>query len=179
MKRPVRRPYEVLFVCTGNSARSIMAEAILNHVGAGRFQARSAGSRPTGRIDPHALALLARLGLPTGDLRSKSWREFARGTNPTALDLDFVFTVCDDAAGEVCPAWPGLPMSAHWGLPDPAAFVGGEAETAVAFADAYRMLSYRIGLFVDLPLASLDRMSLQNRLDEIGKAIMERPLGNA
>lgn len=162
------RPYNVLFLCTGNSARSILAEAILNRAGEGRFKAYSAGSMPKGQVNPHALALLEELGYPTEDLRSKPWDEFSRAENPDAPELDFVFTVCDNAAGEVCPIWPGQPMTAHWGLPDPAEATGSEAEIALAFAEAYRMLSNRISIFASLPLTSLDRLSLQNRLREIG-----------
>jgi protein-tyrosine-phosphatase len=158
----------VLFLCTGNSARSILAEAIMNRVGAPRFRALSAGSMPTGRVNPHALALLKRLNYPTEGLRSKSWEEFSRTANPSAPALDFVFTVCDNAAGEVCPIWPGQPMTAHWGVPDPAAVEGGDAEISLAFAETYRMLSSRIGVFVSLPLAKLDRLTLQKRLDAIG-----------
>ncbi len=161
--------FNALFLCTGNSCRSIMAEAIMNRIGAGRFKAYSAGSHPAGAVNPHALALLKRLNHSTEGLRSKPWDEFSRTTNPDAPALDFVFTVCDNAAGEVCPLWPGQPMSAHWGLPDPATFQGTEVETALAFADTYRMLHNRISLFLDLPLASLDRLSLQKRLNEIGK----------
>lgn len=161
------RPFNVLFVCTGNSARSILAEAILNREGRGRFKAWSAGSMPKGAVHPAALELLKKLNHPTAGLRSKSWGEFAQTGAP---ELDFVLTVCDNAAGEVCPIWPGQPMSAHWGLPDPAAVEGTEAEVAAAFADTYRMLTHRIGIFVNLPLASLDRLSLQSRLDSIGKA---------
>ena len=163
------RTFNVLFLCTGNSCRSIMAEAIMNRAGAGRFRAYSAGSHPTGKVNPHALELLKRMHHPTEGFRSKAWDEFSRATNPDAPELDFVFTVCDDAAGEVCPFWPGQPMTAHWGMADPAAFKGGEAETAVEFADAYRMLNNRIGLFMNLPMRSLDRLSLQKRLNEIGK----------
>ncbi len=158
-------PLNVLFLCTGNSARSILAEAILNRLGAGRFKAWSAGSMPTGRVNPHALALLKQMHHPTEGMRSKSWEEFA---GPGAPKLDFVFTVCDNAAQEVCPVWPGQPMTAHWGLPDPAAVTGSEAEVALAFADTYRMLSQRLGIFVNLPLDKLDRMSLKRRLDDIG-----------
>ena len=160
------QPLNVLFLCTGNSARSIIAEAIMNRDGRGRFRAWSAGSHPKGEVNRHALDLLRALHYPTEGLRSKSWDEFA---GPGAPKLDFVFTVCDDAAGEVCPIWPGQPMTAHWGMPDPAAATGSDAEVAVAFADAYRMISNRLGVFMDLPLEALDKLSLQRRLDEIGK----------
>lgn len=159
------RPYSVLFLCTGNSARSILAEAILNRVGAGKFRAYSAGSQPKGEVNPHALHLLERFNYKIGDLRSKSWNEFAQ-PGPA---LDFVFTVCDNAAGEVCPIWPGQPMTAHWGVPDPAAATGSDAEIAQAFADAYGRLSNRISAFVNLPFAALDKLSLQRRVDEIGR----------
>jgi arsenate reductase len=159
------RPYTVLFLCTGNSARSILAEAILNRLGAGRFAAFSAGSQPKGAVHPAALHLLETLNHPTGGLRSKSWDEFA---GPGAPPLDFVFTVCDNAAGEVCPIWPGQPVTAHWGLADPAAVTGNDAEVAAAFNDAYRILTNRVSLFVALPLAELDRMTLQSRLRAIG-----------
>jgi arsenate reductase len=161
-----QRSYNVLFLCTGNSARSILAECILNRLGQGRFKAYSAGSHPAGKVNPNALALLERLNYPTEDLRSKSWEEFAA---PSPVVLDFVFTVCDNAAGEVCPIWPGQPMTAHWGIPDPAAVEGSEVEIALAFADAHRMLNNRISIFVNLPLAKLDTLSLQQRLDEIGR----------
>jgi protein-tyrosine-phosphatase len=159
-------PYRVLFLCTGNSARSILAECIMNREGLGRFVAYSAGSQPRGSVHPLALALLERQNHPTSALRSKSWAEFAE---PGAPDLDFVFTVCDNAASESCPVWPGQPMSAHWGIPDPAAHEGTDTEKALAFADAYRMLGNRISIFVNLPLASLDKLTLQKRLEEIGK----------
>ncbi len=162
------RVYNVLFLCTGNSARSILAECILNREGKGRFKAFSAGSHPKGRVHPFALDLLKKMNHPTAGLRSKSWEEFARADAPP---LDFVFTVCDDAANEVCPVWPGQPMTAHWGVPDPAAADGTEAERHLAFADAYRMLNNRISIFVSLPLRSLDRLSLQKRLDEIGRPL--------
>lgn len=165
------RPFNVLFLCTHNSARSIIAECVMNRVGQGRFKAYSAGSRPSGRVHPLALALLRRLNYETKDLRSKSWEEFSA---PDAPKLDFVFTVCDDAANEVCPVWPGQPMSAHWGLPDPSRVEGNEAERAYAFADTHRMLNQRIGIFVSLPLASLDQLSLQRRLDEIGRTKADR-----
>lgn len=159
------QPYNVLFLCTGNSARSIIAEAILTRLGAGRFNAYSAGSMPTGRVNPHAIALLRQMHHPIGAVRSKSWEEFAQ---PGAPELDFVFTVCDNAAHEVCPIWPGQPMTAHWGLPDPAAAKGSDAEIALAFADTYRMVDQRLGVFVSLPLGKLDRLSLKRRLDDIG-----------
>lgn len=162
-----KRPFTVLFLCTGNSARSILAEAILNTVGHGRFHALSAGSHPKGEVNPAAIKLLAGMGYATANLRSKPWDEFS---GPNAPPLDFVFTVCDDAAGEACPVWPGQPMTAHWGLPDPAAATGSDAEIALAFAEAYRVLNNRISLFASLPLASLSRLSLQDRLDEIGHA---------
>jgi arsenate reductase (thioredoxin) len=160
------RPYNVLFLCTANSARSIMAEAILNKIGAGKFRAFSAGSRPRGQINPHALQLLESLGHDISGFRSKSWSEFA---DPSAPLLDFVFTVCDNAASEVCPVWPGQPMTAHWGVPDPALATGSPAEVALAFKDAYRMLNQRIGIFTALPLRSLDHLSLQKKLRDIGR----------
>lgn len=160
------RNYTVLFLCTGNSARSILAESILNRHGRGRFTAFSAGSHPAGRVNPYALELLANQNYPTAALRSKDWAEFA---GPGAPPLDFVFTVCDNAANEVCPVWPGQPMTAHWGLPDPAAVEGTEAVKRAAFAETMRMLTQRISIFCNLPLASLDRLALQKRLDEIGK----------
>ncbi|QGZ33716.1 arsenate reductase ArsC [Stappia indica] len=160
------RVYNVLFLCTGNSARSILAEAILNRDGQGRFKAFSAGSQPKGEVHPQALALLAKLNHDTGFARSKNWEEFAQ---PGAPVMDFVFTVCDNAAGEACPVWPGQPMTAHWGVPDPAAVEGTASEVALAFADTYRMLANRISIFTALPLASLDRMTLQSRLGEIGR----------
>jgi len=164
------RPFNVLFLCTGNSCRSILAEAITNREGRGKFVGYSAGSHPAGVVNPHALALLKGLNYGTGAFRSKPWEEFSRETNPDAPELDFVFTVCDDAAGEVCPYWPGQPMTAHWGMPDPALATGSEAEVGLAFADAYRMLYNRITIFMSLPLAKLDKLSLQKRLSEIGQA---------
>ncbi len=161
------RIYNVLFLCTGNSARSILAEALLNKLGQGRFAAFSAGSHPNGRVNPYALALLERLDFDTAKLRSKAWDEFAA---PGAPALDFVFTVCDNAAGEVCPVWPGQPMTAHWGLGDPAAVEGSELEIATAFRDAFRSLERRMGLFLSLPVSSLDRLSLINKLRNIGVA---------
>jgi protein-tyrosine-phosphatase len=160
------RVFNVLFLCTGNSARSIMAECVLNRLGRGKFRAFSAGSHPKGAVHPFALDLLARLNYPTAGLRSKSWDEFAA---PGAPQLDFVFTVCDNAANEVCPIWPGQPMTAHWGVPDPAVAEGTDAERRLAFTEALRMLTNRIGLFTNLPVASLDRLSLQRRLEEIGR----------
>ncbi len=164
------RVYNVLFLCTGNSCRSILAEAILNRVGKGRFRAYSAGSFPRGQVNPNAIALLKRLNYPTDGLRSKPWDEFALANNPDAPKLDFVFTVCDNAAGEACPIWPGQPMTAHWGMADPGEVKGAETEIALAFADAYRQLNSRLSIFVSLPIASLDRLSLQERMNAIGKA---------
>jgi arsenate reductase (thioredoxin) len=165
------RPFNVLFLCTHNSARSVIAECVMNRLGAGKFKAFSAGSQPSGRIHPYALDLLKRLNYDTSGLRSKSWEEFAR---PDAPKLDFVFTVCDDAANEVCPVWPGQPMSAHWGLPDPSRAEGNESERRYAFADTHRMLHQRIGIFTNLPLKSLDTLSLQRRLDDIGRTKLEK-----
>jgi protein-tyrosine-phosphatase len=164
--------YQVLFFCTGNSARSIMAESILNRHGGGRFEAHSAGSHPAGQVNPIALELLERYNYPTAPLRSKSWNEFA---GPDAPQLDFVFTVCDNAAGEVCPIWPGQPMTAHWGVEDPAAFVGPEERRLRLFRDVYFQLERRIQIFTSLPIASLDKLSLQKRLDEIGRIWAEAP----
>jgi arsenate reductase len=158
----------VLFLCTGNSARSILAEGILNKIGRGKFAAYSAGSLPKGKVNPHALALLERLGFPTSNLHSKSWDVFAA---PGAPQLDFVFTVCDNAANEVCPIWPGQPITAHWGIPDPAAVEGDDKKILAAFRDAFSTLQRRIELFASLPVASLDRMSLKKHLDEIGGAM--------
>lgn len=158
--------HNVLFLCTANSARSILAECILNREGHGRFKAFSAGSHPKGQVNPFALELLKKMNYPTAGLRSKSWDEFA---TPDAPHIDFVFTVCDDAAGEVCPIWPGQPMTAHWGVPDPAAAQGTDAERHLAFAEAYRMLHNRISIFASLPMRSIDRLSLQERLHEIGR----------
>jgi arsenate reductase (thioredoxin) len=159
-------PYNVLFLCTGNSARSIMAEAILNKLGAGKFRAYSAGSQPRGQVHPETIRLLQGLGYDTSGFRSKSWNEFAK---PDAPPLDFAFTVCDNAAGESCPVWPGRPMTAHWGIPDPAEAEGNPAEITLAFKDAYRMLHQRIGIFAALPLRSLDQLSLRAKLKEIGR----------
>ena len=160
------KPLNVLFLCTGNSVRSIMAEAILNRLGAGKFRAYSAGSHPTGKVNPLALNLLRKLNYDVSMLRSKGWDEFATRDAPA---LDFVFTVCDDAANEICPNWPGQPMSAHWGLPDPAKATGNDAERALAFDDCFRMLNQRISIFVSLPLENLSKLSLQHQLEEIGK----------
>ena len=157
--------YNVLFLCTGNSARSIMAEAILNQKSRGRFTAHSAGSHPSGAVRPEAMRQLEGAHLPTTGLRSKSWDEFAK---PGAPQLDFVFTVCDNAANEVCPIWPGQPVTAHWGIPDPASVQGTEAERARAFRDAFFLLDRRISLFLSLPMASLDSLSLKRELDKIG-----------
>jgi protein-tyrosine-phosphatase len=159
------RVWNVLFLCTGNSARSILGEAILTRQGEGRFRVFSAGSHPKSEVHPYALDLLTKLNHDTGFARSKRWDEFAA---PGAPVMDFVFTVCDSAAAEVCPVWPGQPMTAHWGVPDPAAAEGTEAERRFAFADTYRMLANRISIFISLPMASLDRLALQKRLDRIG-----------
>src|ERR1700689_4577949 len=159
------RPFNALFLCTGNSARSIMAEAVLNKLGQGKFQAYSAGSQPKGQVNPNTIQLLQGLGYDTSRFRSKSWGEFAK---PNAPPLDFVFTVCDNAAGEACPFWPGQPMTAHWGVPDPAVATGNEAQIPLALADTFRMLSNRISIFVSLPLRSLDKLTLQRQLDSIG-----------
>jgi arsenate reductase (thioredoxin) len=160
-------PYNVLFLCTGNSARSILAEAILNDRGKGRFKGFSAGSHPKGAVHPLALALLERMGLPTEGLRSKAWDEFAKPGGPP---LDFIFTVCDNAAGEVCPIWPGKPMTAHWGQADPDAVEGSDLERANAFREAFRTLERRIELFLSLPLATVDRLALGTKVQQIGKA---------
>jgi protein-tyrosine-phosphatase len=165
-------PFNVLFLCTGNSARSILAEAILDKLGAGKFRAWSAGSHPKGEVHPAALKLLSKLGHDISGLRSKPWDEFA---GPGAPGLDFVITVCDNAAGEVCPVWPGQPISSHWGLEDPAAVEGTDAAVALAFAEAYRLLSNRIGVFASLPIAALSRQSLKFRMDEIGALQNEPP----
>ena len=162
-----QRPFNVLFLCTHNSARSIIAECIMNRLGQGRFKGYSAGSQPGGKVHPYALQLLQKLNYDTSSLRSKSWNEFS---GPDAPQLDFVFTVCDNAANETCPYWPGQPMTAHWGLPDPSAVEGTEAERHLAFADTHRMLNQRISIFTNLPLASLDKISLQKQLDAIGRS---------
>jgi protein-tyrosine-phosphatase len=161
------RPLNVLFLCTGNSARSILAEQILNHKGGGRFRAFSAGSHPTGRVNPLAIDVLQRAKIPTDGLRSKSWDEFAA---PGAPPLDFVFTVCDNAAGEVCPIWPGKPLKGHWGVADPAAIQGTDEEKRKAFDAAYRALDRRIGLFLGLPIRSLDPLTLSTKIADIGRA---------
>lgn len=165
-------PLNVLFLCTHNSARSIIAECVTNRFGNGRFKGFSAGSQPSGRVHPYALDLLRHLNYDTTHLRSKSWEEF---TAPEAPSLDFVFTVCDNAASEACPVWPGQPISAHWGLPDPSAATGTESEQRFAFADTHRMLYQRIGIFTALPLASLDKLSLQQHLDDIGQSQVSTP----
>jgi arsenate reductase len=161
-----RQPYNVLFLCTGNSARSIIAEAILNKIGKGAFRAYSAGSQPKGQVNPDARALLESLGYETAGLRSKSWDQFAKTGAP---EFDFVFTVCDNAAAEACPVWPGQPMTAHWGIADPAEAKGSPAEVSMAFKEAYRLLNQRIGIFTALPLHSLDRLTLQSKLRDIGE----------
>jgi protein-tyrosine-phosphatase len=160
------RPYNVLFLCTGNSARSILAESLLSHHGRGKFRAYSAGSFPKGHVNPLALELLRRLDLPADGLRSKSWDEFAQ---PGAPQLDFIITVCDNAAGEVCPIWPGHPITAHWGLPDPAGVEGTQAEKLPAFRETVRALENRIKRFVELPIASLDRLKVQEHMRQIGR----------
>ena len=164
-------PLNVLFLCTGNSARSVMAETILNRLGRGKFRAFSAGSHPTGRVNPLTLQTLRNAHYDVSEARSKSWEEFS---GPDAPKLDFVFTVCDNATNEVCPIWPGQPMTAHWGLPNPAKVEGTDAERHLAFADTLRMLTNRISIFVNLPLAKLSKLSLQKQLDEIGKANAEQ-----
>jgi arsenate reductase (thioredoxin) len=160
------KTFNVLFLCTGNSARSIMAEVLLNQMGRGRFKCYSAGSYPAGQVNPHAIEMLKSNRLPTEELRSKSWDEFAR---PDARPLDFVFTVCDNDAGEVCPIWPGQPMTAHWGIEDPAVAKGDDQTVRKAFFKAYNQLHHRLSIFVSLPMDKLDRLTLQRRLDEIGK----------
>jgi len=162
----------VLFLCTHNSARSIIAECIMNRLGGTKFRGYSAGSHPRGAVHPYAVDLLKQLNYDTSTLRSKSWEEFAA---PGAPQLDFVFTVCDDAAHETCPVWPGQPMSAHWGVADPSAVEGNESEKRFAFADTHRMMFQRIGIFTSLPLASLDTLSLQRRLDDIGRTKVSAP----
>jgi arsenate reductase len=168
--------FNVLFLCTGNSARSIMAEAITNRLGQGKFRAYSAGSHPKGSVHPRALALLRKLNYDVSALRSKSWTEFSA---PGAPQLDVVVTVCDNAKAEVCPVWPGQPMTTHWGIPDPADATGTDAEVAAAFAEAFRMLNARISIFVSLPIRSLDQLTLQRRLDAIGKETGSSPASAA
>jgi arsenate reductase (thioredoxin) len=160
------RIHNALFLCTGNSARSIIAEAILNRLGGDKFRAFSAGSHPRGAVHPYTLQLLRSLNHDTSFARSKDWLEFVR---PGAPEMNFVFTVCDNAVAEACPVWPGQPMTAPWGVPDPAEVEGTEAEKHLAFADAYRMLNTRVSIFISLPMHSLDRLALQKRLDEIGR----------
>jgi arsenate reductase (thioredoxin) len=166
------RPYNVLFLCTGNSARSVLAESIMNKWGKGQFRGFSAGSHPNGKVNPHAIELLEQLRLPTDGLRSKSWDEFAA---PNAIHFDFVITVCDDAAGETCPVWPGHPLTAHWGIPDPAAVEGTDVEKMFAFRQAFRAMETRIKLFLSLPLSSIDQLRLKQRMDEIGHTPLESP----
>ena len=160
------KPYQILILCTGNSARSIMAEAIINTLGAGRFVAHSAGSQPAGRVHPLALEKLSAIGYPTAQLRSKSWDEFAATDAPK---MDFIITVCDNAAGEVCPFWPGQPISAHWGFPDPAAVQGSEAEQRAAFEQVFQRITQRVRLLLNLPLASLDALAIRRELQNIGR----------
>jgi arsenate reductase len=162
----VQRPYNILVLCTGNSARSIIGEALFNTMGAGRFQAYSAGSHPSGKVNPFAIEQVQALGYPVDNLRSKSWDEFAL---PGAPEMDFVVTVCDNAAGEVCPLWPGQPVTAHWGFPDPAAVEGTDEEKRAAFAQTLRQIRNRVQLFLSLPLETLDRMAIENRMRELGK----------
>ena len=159
-------PFSVLFLCTGNSARSVIAEAVLNKVGAGKFRAYSAGSQPKGAINPNTIRLLHGLGYDTSEFRSKSWHEF---TKPGAPQFDFVFTVCDDAAGEVCPVWPGHPVTAHWGMPDPASVEGSDEQKAKTFRETLRLLSNRIRVFTALPIEKLDRLALKKHVDDIGR----------
>jgi arsenate reductase len=166
------RPLNILFLCTGNSARSILAEALMNRLGRGRFRAYSAGSMPKGAVNLHAFPVVRALGFEDGDFRSKPWDEFAQAGAPP---LDFVITVCDNAAGEVCPVWPGQPITAHWGVPDPAAVAGSEAEIAVAFRETARLLRNRIELLLNLPVAALDRMSLQAKVRAIGETTDSQP----
>jgi arsenate reductase len=162
----MQRIYNILVLCTGNSARSILAEALFNTLGAGRFKSYSAGSHPTGRVNPFAIEQVRALGYPVDDLRSKSWDEFAQ---PGAPEMDFIVTVCDNAAGEVCPLWPGQPVTAHWGFPDPAAVVGNEDEKRAAFAQTLRQIRNRVQLFLSLPLETLDRMAIESRMKAIGR----------
>ena len=166
MTNPPDRVINVLFLCTGNSARSIMAERLIERWGNGKFRGFSAGSHPKGAVNPMTLAVLEQAGLPTAGLRSKSWDEFAL---PGAPAMDFVFTVCDDAAGEICPVWPGQPITAHWGVPDPASAIGAEVERMMVFRQVFGMLQHRIQVFAALPFAALDRIALTRRLEEIGR----------
>lgn len=161
----MQRPYNILVLCTGNSARSILAEALFNTVGAGRFKAYSAGSHPAGRVNPFAIEQLQTLGYPIESLRSKSWDEFAQPDSP---QMDFIVTVCDNAAGEVCPLWPGQPVTAHWGFPDPAAVTGSDEEKRAAFAQTLRQIKARVQLFLSLPLETLDRVAIEERMRAIG-----------
>jgi arsenate reductase len=165
LEEALQRPYNILILCTGNSARSIMGEALFNTMGAGRFKAYSAGSHPSGRVNPFAVEQVQALGYPVEGLRSKSWDEFA---TPGAPQMDFVVTVCDNAAGEVCPLWPGHPVTAHWGFPDPAAVVGTDEEKRAAFANTLRQIRHRVQLFLSLPLETLDRLAVENRMRAIG-----------
>lgn len=167
------KPYNVLFICTGNSARSIFGECLVNRLGRGRFRGYSAGSHPRGEVHPLALEVLKRNNYLTEGLRSKDWAELA---TPEAPEMDFVFTVCDRAAAEVCPVWPGQPMTAHWGVPDPAAVDGDEVSRMMAFRQAFHELENRVAIFLSLPLASLDRLKLQKRLDEIGRMRLGEPV---
>jgi arsenate reductase len=162
----MQRPYNILVLCTGNSARSIMGEALFNTIGAGRFQAYSAGSHPSGKVNPFAIEQVRALGYPVEGLRSKSWDEFAQ---PGAPEMDFVVTVCDKAAGEMCPLWPGKPVTAHWGFPDPVAVEGTDEEKRAAFAQTLRQIQRRVQLFLSLPLETLDRMAIENRMRDLGK----------
>ena len=169
------KPYTILFLCTHNSARSVMAECVVNRLGAGRFVGYSAGSQPSGAINPAVKTLLDRLNYDTTGLRSKDWNDFA---SPEAPHMDFVITVCDQAAGEVCPVWPGQPMTAHWGFPDPSSFDGTDSEKAAFVADVYRMIERRIGIFVNLPIDGLERLKLQQQLDAIGRtSLTPEPAG--
>lgn len=162
----MQRPYNILVLCTGNSARSILAEALFNTMGAGRFKAHSAGSHPTGRVNPFAIEQVQALGYPIEGLRSKSWNEFAQTDSP---QMDFIVTVCDNAAGEVCPLWPGQPVTAHWGFPDPAAVKGSDEQKRAAFAQTLRQIRNRVQLFLSLPLETLDRMAIESRMKAIGE----------
>ena len=166
LEKIMERPYNILVLCTGNSARSIIGEALFNTLGAGRFKAYSAGSHPTGRVNPFAIEQMQALGYPLEGLRSKSWDEFAQPDSP---QMDFIVTVCDKAAGEMCPLWPGQPVTAHWGFPDPAAVEGSDEEKRAAFASTLRQIRNRVQLFLSLPLETLDRMAIENRMKAIGR----------